>query len=134
MNLKILKKIIRYLLILISAIILVTFLILFTPSIWRNLITYPRFEKAVNEFNTKRKETGISSDLNTYRGIIHAHSYWSHDSEGTLHDLVPAAKHNGIDFIFLTDHPRNKLDTFPRGYRGYYDGVLIEPGSERQKF
>ncbi len=134
MILKILRKIIRYLLILISTIILVTFLILFTPAIWRNLITYPRFEKAVNEFNSKRKETGISSDLNTYRGIIHAHSYWSHDSEGTLHDLVPAAKHNGVDFIFLTDHPRNKLDTFPRGYRGYYDGVLIEPGSERQKF
>ncbi len=65
---------------------------------------------------------------------MHLHSYLSHDSEGTLNDLIPAAKNNGIEFIFLTDHPNYQLDTFPRGYNGYYDGVLIEPGSEKHGF
>jgi hypothetical protein len=66
--------------------------------------------------------------------VLHVHSYWSHDSEGTLFDLIPAAKYAGIDFIFLTDHPRGNIDTLPRGYKGYYDGILIEPGSEKQGF
>ncbi len=65
---------------------------------------------------------------------MHVHSYLSHDSEGTLNDLVSAAKSDGIDFIFLTDHPRYQLDTFPRGYQGNFDGVLIEPGSEKHGY
>jgi hypothetical protein len=55
-------------------------------------------------------------------------------AKGNLNDLIPAAKNSGIDFIFLTDHPRHDLDTFPRGYKGYYDGILIEPGSEKHGF
>ncbi len=85
------------------------------------------------EFNSLRIEQPLLTGLNLYRGIIHSHSYWSHDSEGTLNEIIPAAKHNGIDFIFLTDHPRSSQDTFPRGYNGFYDGVLIQPGSERGK-
>ena len=65
---------------------------------------------------------------------MHVHSYWSHDSEGTLADIIPAAKINDIDFIFLTDHPRGNIDTLPRGYNGCYEKVLIVPGSEKQGF
>lgn len=110
------------------------FIVFFVPPIWRNLASYPKLDKAVSEFNKCRQEPPEMVKLQTYRGVIHAHSFWSHDSEGTLFDLIPAAKNNGIDFIFLTDHPRHNLDTFPRGYKGYYNGVLIEPGSEKQKF
>ncbi|MGC9352216.1 MAG: hypothetical protein ACP5D9_00165 [Mariniphaga sp.] len=112
----------------------ILFIVFFIPAIWRNLATYPKLDRAVAELNKLWQEPPGIAELQTYRGIIHAHSFWSHDSEGTLYDLVPAAKNNGIDFIFLTDHPRHNLDTFPRGYKGYYDGVLIEPGSEKQKF
>jgi len=65
---------------------------------------------------------------------MHAHSFWSHDSEGTLTDIIPAAKKSELDFIFLTDHAHGDSDTIPRGYKGYYDGVLIEPGTEREGF
>ena len=102
--------------------------------LWRNVVTYPRLEKEITAFNERYKEPVPATGLNTYRGIIHAHSYWSHDSEGTLADILPAAKNAGISFIFLTDHPHGNTDTFPRGYTGYYDGILIEPGSEKQKF
>ncbi|MCK7536098.1 MAG: hypothetical protein MZV63_36485 [Marinilabiliales bacterium] len=91
-------------------------------------------EKEVKELESLRKTTETVTGLNTYRGIIHAHSFWSHDSEGTLYDLIPAAKYAGIDFIFLTDHPRGNIDTIPRGYDGYYEGVLINAGSEKQGF
>ncbi len=128
------KKALKYLIAGISGFIILVLFVMFAPPLWRHFITYPRFEKEVNELSARRKNTDKVTSLNMYRGIIHAHSYWSHDSEGTLNDLIPAAKYAGIDFIFLTDHPRGDIDTIPRGYNGYYDGVLIEAGSEKQGF
>lgn len=127
-------RIIKYLLLTFLGLILITLIILFSPAVWRHWVTYPRLEKEVNGFQKLRKEPAILTTLNTYRGVLHAHSYLSHDSKGTLNDLVSAAKSDGIDFIFLTDHPRGNIDTIPKGFKGNYDGVLIEPGSEKQGF
>jgi hypothetical protein len=128
------KKAFKYLAICISGLLILLLLVLFTPALWRHFFTYPQLEKEVKEFGELRRETGKFTELNTYKGVLHVHSYWSHDSEGTLLDLIQAAKYAGIDFIFLTDHPRGNIDTLPRGFKGYYDGILIEPGSEKQGF
>jgi len=127
-------KILMYLLNSFLGFVLLVLLVLFIPPFWRYLITYPRLERQVSEFSKMRKEPPVLTSLNTYIGVMHAHSYWSHDSEGTLYDIIPAAKNAGIEFVFLTDHPHGDIDTFPRGYKGYYDGVLIVPGSEKQGF
>ena len=127
-------KLIKYLLILLLGVVLVILIWFFTPPIWRNMVTYPRLEKQLAELNKLRKEPAGVTDLKVYRGVMHVHSYLSHDSEGKLSDIVPAAKNNGIEFVFLTDHPKYNLDTFPRGYNGYYDGVLIQPGSEKHGY
>lgn len=124
----------KYLLLAVSGFFLVTLFGLFTPAMWHHWVTYPRLEKQVNEFQKLRKEPAPLTKLHPYRGVLHVHSYWSHDSEGTLYDIIPAAKSAGVEFVFLTDHPRGNIDTLPRGYKGYYDGVLIEPGSEKQGF
>jgi len=128
------KKALKYLIISISGLFLLILIVLFTPPLWRHWVTYPRLEKEAGELSKLRKETPAVTELNTYRGILHAHSYLSHDSEGTLNDLIPAAKYAGIDFIFLTDHPRGDIDTIPEGYNGFYDGLLIAAGSEKQGF
>lgn len=128
------RKILTYLILTGSGLLAVVILIVAGPAFWRNLITYPRLEEAVAKFNNLRKEPDTDPLFNTYRGVMHVHSYLSHDSEGTLTDIIPAAKNAGIDFIFFTDHPRFDLDTFPHGYNGFYDGILIVPGSEKQGF
>ena len=128
------KKAFKYLAICASGLLLLMFLVLFTPALGRHFFTYPQLEKEVKELGELRRETSEFTKLNTYRGVLHVHSYLSHDSEGTLFDLIPAAKYAGVDFIFLTDHPRGNIDTLPGGYKGYYDGILIEPGSEKQGF
>jgi hypothetical protein len=125
---------IKYILLFLLGLILLVLAVLFAKPLWHRFITYPKLEKQVIAFSKLRKETPEITRLNTYRGVMHLHSFWSHDSEGTLYDIIPAAKENGIDFVFLTDHPRGNTDTLPRGYKGIYNGVLIEPGSEKQGF
>jgi hypothetical protein len=128
------KKIIKYTVLSIFGLILLLLLILFSPGLWNHWIVYPRQQNAIADFQRRHQETPSLTELNCYRGVLHSHSYWSHDSEGTLATILPAAKRAGIDFIFLTDHPRNEADSFPRGLKGHYDGVLIEPGSEKHGF
>jgi hypothetical protein len=43
--------------------------------------------------------------LRDYRGIIHCHSKYSHDSQGTYEEILAAAKAAKVDFICMTDHP-----------------------------
>ena len=128
------KRIIKYLFVTIGILFVLLLIILFTPGIWHRLVTYPGYEKEVEELARLRKEPANQSNLNTYRGVMHVHSYLSHDSRGTVDDIIPAAKKDGIDFIFLTDHPNGDIDTLPKGYHGYYDGILIESGTEKQGF
>jgi hypothetical protein len=128
------RRTLKYIGISASGLVILILIILFSPPLWRHCFTYPQLDKDVKELSRLRKDSGNLTKLNTYRGVLHVHSFWSHDSEGTLYDLTSAAKYAGIDFIFLTDHPRNNIDTIPRGYKGYYDGILIEPGSEKQGF
>ncbi|MEI6142751.1 MAG: hypothetical protein WCP85_25980 [Mariniphaga sp.] len=134
MKFKRILKFLKIILLTICGLITVVLLITFTPALWNRWVTYPRLNKQIVEFQKLRKETISLTMLHTYRGVLHVHSFWSHDSKGTLAEIIPAAKHCGIDFIFLTDHPRGNIDTIPRGFKGYFDGVLVEPGSEKQGF
>ena len=129
-----LLKFLKYVIISFSLILVIILIYILAKPVWRHFVTYPRLQEKVEEFQKLRKEPSNITALNVYRGVMHLHSYLSHDSEGTLLDLIPAAKNNGIEFMFLTDHPRYALDTFPRGYNGIYDGVLIEPGSEKHGY
>jgi hypothetical protein len=130
-----LLKALKYTLLGFLAVLLVAFLVLFARPLWRHFVTYPKYQKQLEAFQLMKKEVSPESGLKTFRGVLHLHSYWSHDSKGAIHDLISAAKLRNIDFIFLTDHPHGNQDTFPRGIRGgTYEGVLLEPGSEKQGF
>ncbi len=127
-------RLLKYFFLILSGFILIALIVVLSTPLWRHWVTYPNLEKQISEFQKLRKEPPALTSLKTFRGVMHAHSYLSHDSEGTIYDLTTAAKADGIDFIFLTDHPRYDLDTIPKGYHGNYDGVLIESGSEKQGF
>jgi hypothetical protein len=127
-------RIIRYLFLCLVWLFIIALAILFTPPLFRRFVTYPRAEKEIKDFQAQRKPPRSFTHLNLYRGVMHVHSFWSHDSKGTLADIIPAAEINNIDFIFLTDHPRGNSDTLPRGYNGRYGHVLVVPGSEKQGF
>jgi hypothetical protein len=70
--------------------------------------------------------------LRDFRGIIHCHSLFSHDSKGTYEEILAAAKAAKIDFICMTDHPPkdDKGRPLREGWTGIHDGVLFIQGAE----
>ena len=131
---KLLRKWIRKLFQLIGVLFVILIVAAFlysVPSLWRKIYTYPKLEKERNELHTKYKKPYNYLNKTDYKGVLHAHSYWSHDSRGILKEILPAAKKAALDFIFLSDHARSQLDTFPRAYHGVYDNVIIESGTEK---
>ena len=119
--------------------LLITFALLFVgiviiinvgPPLWRKWITYPRLEKERQVLWTKYKKPPQIISLESYKGVIHSHTYWSHDSRGSISEIIDAAKKAKLKFIFNSDHKRHQLDTFPRGYHGVYEGIIMESGTE----
>ena len=110
--------------------LLVVFLVLTGPSWKRHWITYPRLEKQRAELWLKYQKPEKIIELDEYKGIFHAHTYWSHDSRGSIEEILPAAQQAKLDFLFFSDHRHGDLDTFPRSYHGNYEGIIIEPGTE----
>lgn len=39
-----------------------------------------------------------------YRGVFHVHTRYSHDSSGSLGDVIKTAQKNRLDFVIVTDH------------------------------
>jgi len=64
-----------------------------------------------------------------YPGILHCHSYLSHDSKGTNAEIIAAAKKAGVRFIMMTDHPSK--GGLAKALRGMHGGVLFFPGLEK---
>ena len=127
------KKIIKFIIKIISLLLLIAIvavLIYSAPFLWKRISVYPKLEKQRSEIQSKYKKPVNYIDRTDYKGVFHAHSYWSHDSRGVMEEMLPAAKKAKLDFLFLADHPHSELDSFPRGYKGIYDGLIVEPGSE----
>ncbi len=69
-----------------------------------------------------------------HRANLHVHSHWSHDSRGTIDEIVAAAKATGTSVLMFNEHPADHYDFFKDGHQGVQDGILLIPGAESQGF
>src|SRR5437016_6264696 len=81
-----------------------------------------------------RQPVKLKTGYNEYRCVIHAHSYLSHDSRGTIAEIAAAAKQARVDAVFLTNHPKKDQDVVAAGQTGIVDGVLFVSGAETNGF
>jgi hypothetical protein len=81
-----------------------------------------------------RKELPRPGPYQEFRANLHIHSSLSHDSRGTVEEIVAAAKATGTSVIMFTEHPSERYDYFRDGHRGTKDGVLLIPGAETEGF
>ncbi|NOX54524.1 MAG: histidinol phosphatase [Planctomycetes bacterium] len=77
-----------------------------------------------------RQPVRLKSSLKDYRCVIHVHSFLSHDSRGTVDEIVQAARAAGVRVVMFTEHPDSETDFFVDGHRGWRNGVLLIPGAE----
>jgi len=114
----------------ISAILILLLVFVLARPLWNHYVIYPKLDKERSElWKTYRKPLQIIPHTD-FKGVLHSHSYRSHDSRGTLEEIIPAAKQAKLNFIFLADHRISDQDTFPRGIQGLFQGVVVESGTE----
>ncbi|REG82038.1 CehA/McbA family metallohydrolase domain-containing protein [Algoriphagus antarcticus] len=100
------------------------------PGFYNKWVVYPRMERSRDELWATYQKPISTIPIPEYTGVMHVHSYWSHDSRGSLKEILKGAKEAGLNFIFFSDHAHSKLDTFPRSFHGLFDGILFEAGTE----
>lgn len=124
------KRIFKAGLVIASVLIGLSLIYLFSGSLYRKWIVYPRLEQSRQAIWDSYKKPAEVIPLSEYTGVMHAHSFWSHDSRGSLKEILDGANQADLDFIFFADHAHAKQDTFPRSFHGIFDGVIFEAGTE----
>jgi PHP domain-containing protein len=90
--------------------------------------------KAIADLRSQREEITRTGPYREFRANLHVHSSLSHDSRGTIENIVTAAKAAGTRVLMFTEHPSDKVDFFTGGHQGMKDGVLLIPGAETDGF
>jgi hypothetical protein len=88
----------------------------------------------VEAFKKQIRKVSLSSGYDDVRVLLHVHSAFSHDSRGTLDEIIAAAKKAGVRVILFTEHPASHYDYVNDGHHGLKDGVLLIPGAETEGF
>jgi hypothetical protein len=90
--------------------------------------------EAIEARKLQRRAVAFSSGYDDVRALLHVHSAFSHDSRGTMEEILAAAKAAGVRVIMFSEHPANTYDYFLDGHRGLKHGVLLIPGAETGGF
>src|SRR5271157_1272983 len=102
-------------------------------ALYHRFVTFPREEAAWQALRAARQPAPDDSGWTEYRGILHTHSKFSHDSEVPLEEILRVLKATGLDFICLSDHPIQGRADFDLQWRGLHDGKLFIPGFEMKE-
>ncbi len=88
----------------------------------------------IEALKKERRQVGLSSGYDDVRTLLHVHSAFSHDSRGTLDEILAAAHEAGVRVILFSEHPAGHYDYVDDGHRGERDGVLLIGGAETNGF
>jgi hypothetical protein len=97
--------------------------------LYRYFVTYPKYEESLESL-AAQIQPPPKDGWQDFRCVVHAHSYLSHDSNGTPEQIVAAAKKVGIEAVFMTDHPTQDNRQLTEALIGDVSGVLFFPGYE----
>ncbi|MBM4004153.1 MAG: hypothetical protein FJ295_12835 [Planctomycetes bacterium] len=91
-------------------------------------------QESLQALRAARRELPLRGPGGEYCANLHVHSAWSHDSRGTIDEIVAAARRAGTQVLMFNEHPADHYDYLQQGHRGIRDGVLLIPGAETQGF
>jgi hypothetical protein len=88
----------------------------------------------VESLKSQMRKVELPSGYDDVRSLLHVHSAFSHDSRGTIEEILAAAKKVGVRVIMFTEHPASHYDYIVDGHQGLKEGVLLIPGAETGGF
>lgn len=88
--------------------------------------------QAIEELRASWRKLPRTGPYTEYRANLHVHSALSHDSRGSIEEIVAAARAVGTRVLLFTEHPSDRFDFFKDGHRGKRDGVLLIGGAETE--
>lgn len=113
----------------VALIILALFLLFQIPFIYRRL-TLGQLSRAIQQVNSERAVNQTESAYTDYKGVIHVHSNLGGHSTGNLSDIIQAANRNQLNFVVMTEHPSDLMDTSAQTLYGVHAGVVFINGNE----
>jgi hypothetical protein len=113
-------------------VLLVTILLLFwlRGALYHRFVLFPREEAAWRTIRAQRQPVTDNAGWSEYRGILHSHSKYSHDSQVPFEEILRVLKLDRLDFICLSDHCIAGRADFDLQWRGVHEGKLFIPGFE----
>lgn len=112
--------------------ILIVFLVLLVlaqiPFMYRRYQTGKLAEK-IAALDAQRT-TYSDPNFKEYVGVIHAHTNIGGHSTGTFDELIAAANSNNLDFVLMTEHVSDTIDTAALTLNGVYGKTLFVGGNE----
>lgn len=88
-----------------------------------------RLNTAIQQLNSERithERKGFSEHV----GVVHVHSFLGGHSAGTFQEIISAAQANQLQFVIMTEHKEEHIDTAAMTLNGMIGGVLFVNGSE----
>ena len=70
----------------------------------------------------------LEDGYHDFAGVIHVHTTYSHDAQGTFEDVVRVANAQGLEYVITTEH--NNLRALRDGKEGWHGAVLVLIGME----
>jgi hypothetical protein len=113
----------------VTLVIFALFLLFQIPFIYRR-IRLGSLYRAIQQVNAERSVDQSQSAYSDYKGVIHVHSSLGGHSTGNLADIIGAARQNGLNFVVMTEHPSDEMDTSAQTLKGVHAGVLFVNGNE----
>src|ERR1035441_1840471 len=105
-----------------AVLVAVVLLVWLRGALYNHFVRFPRAEAAWKAIRAERQHVPDQTGWNEYRGILHSHSKYSHDSEVPFEEILRVLKTTGLDFICLSDHPIQGRADFDLQWRGIHDG------------
>ena len=99
-------------------------------AFYHRFVRFPGEEAGWRALQTERQPVPEEAGWHEYRGILHSHSRFSHDSEVPQEEILGVMKAIGLDFICLSDHCIAGRADFNLQWRGLHDAKLFIPGFE----
>ena len=120
-------------LLVLAAVFSILFVALFHQALYNRFSRFPRQQAAWQTIRANRMPVAVSTGYHEYRGIIHSHSYLSHDSEVPFEHILQTMKDVDRDFIILSDHCQEQDNNlYGLQWKGIHDGKLFIQGFEMQ--